>query len=150
MFSYRKSYYLTHPWKWVSDVYWGIRNLWHRARYGYAYVDAWNMNTAWCHMGANMLIHLANKGGAYPGNEEFDTPEKWKAHLQDMAMRLEKCANINWDDENEYWDEYAEDFNNEELRQKWRERDMELKDARDSLIKETFEILGKNFDLYWD
>ncbi len=150
MFSYRKSYYLTHPWKLVKDIWYGIKNLWHRARYGYAYVDAWNMSEAWCRMGANMMLHLAQYGQAYPGGGEFDTPEKWHDHLLDMAQRLRDCADIDWWDKNEVWDEYEKDFENTELKYKWLKRQEELTNERDNLIKETFKIIGENFEMYWD
>ena len=150
LFSYRKSYYLTHPWKIFSELVTGIKNLWHRARYGYAYVDAWNMNTAWCYMGANMLLHIAEHGSAYPGLGAFDTPEKWRNHLVEMAQRLRDCADIDWDERNEFWDQCLKNPHDKEIEKKWVERQAELDAERKALIAETFEILGKNFDMYWD
>lgn len=150
LFSYRKSYYLTRPWKFFRELWIGAKNLWHRARYGYAYVDAWNMSSAWCLMGANMMLHLAQHGSAYPGGGEFDTPEKWKAHLEDMAQRLRECANIDWDEKNEYKESFLKDWKNEELRKKYYTRMSELQEEHDELVKETFKILGHNFNLYWD
>lgn len=150
MFSYRKSYYLTHPWKLVRDVWSGMRNLWHRARYGYAYVDAWNMGSAWCEMGANMMLHLAQHCWAYPGVGEFDTPEKWKAHLEEMARKLRQCADIDWDDQNEFQEQFLENPNDKELQEKYFSRMHWLMEKRDNLIKDTFETIGKNFDMYWD
>ena len=58
-FPYRKGYYLTHPWKWFNDLYWNIRNFWHRGRYGFAYVDAWNWFDWWPKAGAAALEHIA-------------------------------------------------------------------------------------------
>lgn len=150
MFSYAKSYYLTHPWKWVKDVWLGVKNLWHRARYGYAYVDAWNMENAWCEMGANMMLHIAEHGWGYPGYGEFDTPEKWHKHLEEMARRLRDCANMDWFDKNEYWELYEKDLGNEELKQKWLQRQNELELERKKMVRETFEIIGENLDMYWD
>ena len=150
LFSYRKSYYLTHPWKFFNELWVGAKNLWHRARYGYAYVDAWNMSSAWCEMGANMMLHLAEHSCAYPGVGEFDTPEKWKAHLKDMAQRLRQCADISWDELNEYQDKWLENPDDKELKEKYFARMHEIEDERAHLIRETFKILGKNFDMYWD
>lgn len=150
LFSYRKSYYWAHPFKFVKELWTGAKNLWHRARYGYAYVDAWNMNSAWCEMGANMLLHLSKYGSAYPGTGEFDTPEKWHDHLEEMAQRLRECAQIDTFENNEYWELYKSDFKNGEMELKWRQRQYELENTREQLIKETFEIFGKNFDMYWD
>lgn len=151
LFGYSKRYYLTHPWKFISDLWIGAKNLWHRARYGYAYIDAWNMNTSWCEMGANMLLHLAQHGCGYPGQGEFDTPEKWKAHLEDMAARLRKCADIDWNGENAYYQDYVDgDLRDTELGLKYYKRAKELQVTREQFVKETFEILGRNFDMYWD
>lgn len=150
LFGYSKRHYLTHPWHLVKDLWLGARDIWHRGRYGYAYVDAWNMSTAWCEMGANMLLHLAEHGCAYPGSGEFNTPEKWKAHLEDMARRLRKCADVDWDDENEYYVEYFNDLKNDELRRKYWQRAKELQAVRTAFIRETFEEFGRNFDCYWD
>lgn len=150
LFSYNRRYYLTHPWKLITDLWIGAKNLWHRARYGYAYIDAWNMSSAWCEMGANMLAHLAEYGCAYPGNGEFDTPEKWHAHLEDMARRLRKCADIDWDNENEYYVDYFNDLGNDKLRQKYWQRSRELQAVRMAFIRETFEEFARNFDCYWD
>lgn len=150
LFGYSKRYYLTHPWALVKDLWIGAKNIWHRGKYGYAYIDAWNMSTAWCEMGANMLLHLAEHGCAYPGQGEFNTPEKWKAHLEDMARRLRKCADVDWDDENEYYVEYFNDLKNDELRRKYWQRAKELQAVRTAFIRETFEEFGRNFDCYWD
>ena len=108
------------------------------------------MSSAWCEMGANMMLHLAEHSCAYPGVGEFDTPEKWKAHLEDMARRLRQCADISWDELNEYQDRFLENPDDKELREKYFARMHEIEDERAHLIRETFEILGKNFDMYWD
>lgn len=150
LFSYNKRYYLTHPWALVRDLWIGTKNLWHRARYGYAYIDAQNMSSAWCEMGANMLLHLAQYGSTFPGNEEFDTPEKWHAHLEDMASRLRKCADIDWNEENEYYEKYLENPQDEEVREKLWAQTRIIADRREQFIKDTFEMLSRNFDCYWD
>lgn len=151
MFSYRKSYYLTHPFRFVRDVWVGVKNYWHRSRYGYAYVDAWNMSEAWCKIGANMMLHLAQHGNAYPGYGKFDTPEKWKAHLEDMARRLRMCADEAWDEENEYYRGYIDSgLKDKELGAKYYARARELQAVREAFVRETFEEIGRNLDLYWD
>lgn len=161
-FSYRKSYYLIHPWVWFKDAYWGIRNLWHRARYGYAFVDAWNMSDATCEMMANMLIHLVEKSCAYPGREPFETPEKWKKHLEEMATRMRRIANReNYiQEQNGYWPEFEKRIlyfpkktlteNEKDLRAKYYAREKELWREIQDYIQETFTMFGKYFEMYWD
>lgn len=162
LFSYRKSYYLTHPWKFFKELWVGAKNAYHRMRYGYAYVDAWNMCDAWCLMGANMCIHLAQHGSAYPGTEPFETPEKWRDHLYNLAAKLRKFANyeVAAQDENEYWPEFEEKIlykgsrnltaEEEELRAKYYAREKEIWDDLQRETEETFAFIGKHLYKYWD
>ena len=94
----RKIYYLTHPWKLLQDTYRNFRNWWHRGRYGFAYVDVWDWGSWWPKVGANALRYMAEHANGYPGDEQWDTPEKWKEHLLKTAKDLEWCAtNFNFD-----------------------------------------------------
>lgn len=90
-FPYRKSYYLTHPWKWFKDIYWNVRNFWHRGRYGYAYVDVWNWYHWWPKAGAEALRYLAEHNSGYPDYAPWETMEKWKAYLLETADKLDWC-----------------------------------------------------------
>ena len=76
-YSYRKSYYLTHPKILFHDIYWNFRNWWHRGKYGFGYVDAWNFNNWWVEVGASALRYIADHGDGYPGVEPWDTCNKW-------------------------------------------------------------------------
>lgn len=37
----KASYYICHPWKFFHELWWDVRNFFHRGRYGYAYTDVW-------------------------------------------------------------------------------------------------------------
>lgn len=162
LFSYRKSYYLTHPHLFFKDLWIGAKNAYHRMKYGYAYVDAWNMSNAWCLMGANMCIHLARYGSAYPGTKPFDTPEKWRNHLYELAAKLRKFANFETaaEDENEYWPEFEEKIlgkcslnlteDEKDLRAKYYAREKEIWDDLQRETEETFTLIGKYLYKYWD
>jgi hypothetical protein len=162
VFSYRKSYYLTHPWKIFEELWIGAKNFYRRGRYGYAYVDAWNMSNAWCEMGANMFIHIAKYGCGYPGHEPFDTPEKWRNHLYELAAKLRKYANFETavEDENGYWPEFEKrilykDLKNltedeKDLRAKYYAREKEIWRDLQRETEETFALIGKNLYSYWD
>ena len=140
LFSYRKSYYLAHPWKFFKELWIGAKNAYHRMRYGYAYVDAWNMSQSWCEMGANMLLHIAKHGSGYPGSEPFDTPEKWHDHLCDLAAKLKiLCKNP----KNLTADEL-------DLRAKYYAREKEIWRDLQRETEETFTMIGKNLYSYWD
>lgn len=112
-FPYSKRYYLTHPWKWIHDLYWGIRNFWHRGRWGYAYVDVWNFCDWYPRVGAAALRYLSEHCCGYPGEgTEWDTPERWAEFLKYFAESLDKCADTNdicyIDDHNEYAERFHE------------------------------------------
>ena len=161
-FSYKKSYYLTHPWKFFKEIKTAIKNYWHRARYGYAYVDAWNMDEAICDMVANMLLHIKEYGDGYPGVEPYDTPEKWHAHLEEMAAHFRTIRNQEkWMEEhNEYFPEFekkilhnwSREYTPEqlELRKKYWERERELNEELHKYIKKVFALFAENFYYYWD
>jgi len=109
-FQCRKSYYLTHPWRWFKELYHNIRNFVHRGKYGYAFVDVWDFCEWYPRVGAAALRYLADHASGYPGIPPWDTPEQWHDHLIDMARNLEKCADTldicYTDDKNEYAEQF--------------------------------------------
>ena len=175
-FSYRKSYYLTHPWKWFRDLYWNARNFWHRGRYGYAYTDVWGFCEWYPRVGAEALRYLAKHNNGYPATEQWKTMKEWREYLEYLANRLQRCAdsmNICFGEErNEYKDKLDEimretyhrrenddgtvstwhKLNNEqeEIRKKYWEREKEIRDADDAYNKETWRWLGEDLGHFWD
>lgn len=85
-------YYLKHPIKGAKDIYWNVRNFYHRGKYGYAYVDVWNWYHWWVTAGAEALRYLADHHAGYPGCDLWDTPKRWEAYLLSMADQLDWCA----------------------------------------------------------
>ena len=176
-FSYRKSYYLTHPWKWFKDLYWNIRNFWHRGRYGYAYVDVWNFCDWYPRVAAEALRYMADHHSGYPGVKPYQTPELWENHLRLLADQLQRCADsqdICWGEErNEYSEAFHEAFRNLtyheekldngyirtwhdetpeflELRDKYFAREKELAETDKRYAEEVYKFLGANIRRYWD
>lgn len=176
-FPYRKSYYLTHPWKWFKDLYWNIRNFWHRGRYGYAYVDVWNFGEWYPRVAAGALRYLAEHASGYPGVEPWETPEKWERHLKELAIKLDKCADTLYFDSTDERNEYAKEFYDthehlihhreelpngcirtwtdetpeyKELREKYWNRMKELAEEDTRFCREVYTFLGENLGRYWD
>lgn len=155
-FSYRKSYYLTHPWKFFNDIYWNCRNFWHRGRYGYAYTDVWNFCDWYPRVAAEALRYMAKHGSGYPGVAPWETPEKWRDHLEYLANQLQRCSDsqsFSWGRErNEYWEEYSKDVfhANAELRKNYLRREEEIAQADHQYQEEVFKFLGSNLQRYWD
>ena len=176
-FPYRTSHYLTHPWKWFKDLYWNIRNFWHRGRYGFAYVDVWNFCDWYPRAGAAALRYLAEHGNAFPGTEPWDTPERWNNFLIELARKLDRCADSMdicfTDEENEYSEAFHEAFTkltrhekeNEDgsvttwhdetpefnaLRDKYFARERELSQKNEDFCEETFATVGQTLGHLWD
>ena len=174
-FSYRKSYYLTHPHKFLKDLYWNVRNFWHRGRYGYAYVDVWNLGEWAPKVIAEALRYLAAHHCAYPGKVPYETPEKWKEHLEYLANQFQRCADFQdvciTDERNEYKEEYEEMMNrvyeestkdgmvyagfkltdeDKKLRDKYFARCKELAEVEARYAREVFAKFGENLNIFWD
>ena len=176
-YPYKKTYYLTHPWKWWHDTYWNIRNWIHRANKGFAYTDCWNFCDYYPRVGAEALRYLARHNSGYPGYPPWETPEKWREHLNEMASKLQHCADFldsecETDERNEYQEafyemcdrthrEYKDEKGNtvwtsertpedEELAEKYFKRCEELNKVDRRYAREVFGFLGENLGRYWD
>ena len=175
-FYYRKSYYLMHPWKWIKDLYWNIRNFWHRGRYGYAYTDVWGFCEWYPRIGAEVLRYLAEHHHGYPGVKPWESAEDWRKYLEYLANRLQRCADSMdicfGSERNEYKDEFDKSFKcayieekgedgliharynftpkEEELHKKYWAREEEIRDADDAYNKETYKWLAEDLGHLWD
>ena len=167
-FPYHKRYYITHPWKWFNDLYWNVRNFWHRGRYGYAYVDVWNLGDWAPRVIAEALRYLAKHHHGYPGYVPWETPEKWAEHLKYLANQFQRCADLmdgecETDERNEYKKAFEErahrDYTiwtfgrtpeEDELRNKYFERCKELQEVDKCYAREVFGFFGENLMRYWD
>ena len=108
---YTNYYYLTHPWKWFSQLWRNIKAAYHRIRYGWCSWDVWDWDSWFCSTTPSMLRYMADKGMAYPGSEPFETPEKWHDWLYKMANTIERLQYDNWmEDSNEYSKDYEKTF----------------------------------------
>lgn len=91
-FPYSTHHYLTHPWKWIHDLNTGIKNLWHRAFYGYAWVDLWNTDAYLGELVPNMLDELAEKSCGWPGEEcGYPEPEDWIEEMHILAWLMRRA-----------------------------------------------------------
>lgn len=85
-FSFKKSYYLRHPLVFARELKTLVQNAWHRMRYGYAWVDLWNMDTYLGELVPSMLRELAERSCGTPYNVEED---EYKAYLMALAYLFE-------------------------------------------------------------
>ena len=167
--SYRPRYYLTHPWKWISELFSNIRAAYRRIRYGWCYMDAWERGYWLLEILPPMLRHIAEHGCSYPGDEEFPTHESWQTWLRKMADDIESVQEENIEKQNEYEKDFHNSFNmrpiednltktitwNEspdykEISKKYFKRMLELYKARETKIVEIFSELARKIPTLWD
>ena len=167
-FSFRKSYYLTHPWKWIKEVRINIRNAWRRATKGFAPIDAYEFCDYLPRVTAEILHFLADHAHGSPANERFPTYESWADWLRNTADVLESTLEENWDGQNEYekqWEEAQwilyphpnftvtstitkEDA--EIMRQLYWDREKELEEQRLKLQEKTLCEIAQVLPMIWD
>lgn len=87
-FSYSKRYYFTHPWKWFKDLWIAVKNLHHRAYFGWCWSDLWNTDTYIGQLLPNMLEELAERSHGWPQSEEHPNFEDWQLELRVLAKLL--------------------------------------------------------------
>ena len=98
VFSYRKSYYLTHPLCFIKELWIGAKNAYHRMRYGWAWGDVWNMDTYLGQLVPSMLRELATGSCGTPYDA---TGEEYQEYLMALAYLFELTNIDEMDDEHE-------------------------------------------------
>lgn len=104
--SWRPRYYLTHPIEFIRTIFRNIGDMWRRATRGWTYKDVWNFNYWFLEVIPDMLDYLADHGYGYPGDDEFDTPEKWNEWLHAQAAAIRSCQEEEQEKRNEHREEY--------------------------------------------
>jgi hypothetical protein len=172
-----KIYYLKRPWKWIQELFINIRNAWQRTKYGYCYLDWANFHEWFSTIAPMMLRDMAHKGMGYPGNEPFETHEKWEKWLEQMADQLMWCSETAETHNNTIFrNEYAEDYDriidreieecrknkeswitmnnktpeDKEIKDKYINREFEIQRERETLIKSTLNELSEHWFSLWD
>ena len=169
--SYTKQYYLTHPWSWIRELFFNIRDAFRRAIYGWTYRDVWELDYFLLTILPPMLRYMAEHGHGYPGTEPFTTPEKWQTWLRHIADDFAKIGDEDyWEyQRNEYYEEWEalmeyQDHPNltttfdydtseehiKEINHLYWERMKELNVERQKLINDTFAEMAEHYFCLWD
>ena len=157
-----KRYYLTHPWKWIKELGYNIRNAYHRITKGYCVLDWIDFDMWFKHIAPEMLRDMAMHGHAYPGAEPFDTPEQWRSWLHRMADQIAYCQDE--DNGNEYAKPYLDELMKsphhnlfeektpaeKELFEKYYKRSLEVTDEHKKLFEDTMKEIIEHWDCLWD
>ena len=173
-FPYTKRHYMFHPWKLMKDITQNVKNMWHRMKYGYAYIDVWNFLDWYPRVGAAALEYLARHNSGHPADY---TEKEWREHLEYMSKRLTRCAD-SFDltfgiERNEYDKDFHDmmarhrmkkvlgdgsicythtDFTPEEetLRDNYFRRCEEIAKADQEYREDTFRWIGEDLPKLWD
>lgn len=166
---YSKRYYLTHPHVWLRHLCINIKHAYQRVTKGYCDEDWWDFGYWFLDTIPDMLDELAENGHGYPGDDEFDTYEKWQAYLHGLASNLRLCTEKAGEEMNEYHKQFVEntahwhtepaenggqtivwDKEDPELNRKYFDRIKEIDEMQDAIREETFIELARNLLAMWD
>ena len=172
-FPYRPLHYITHPWKLIQSITQNVKNMYHRMKYGFAYVDVWNFLDWYPRVGAAALEYLALHNCGHPHDY---TEEEWHEYLLYMSKRLTRCADsfdiCFGEDRNEYKEDFEEmmkrtrritkektgtvishvEFTPEEqkLRDNYFRRCKEIEEADQKYREDTYRWIGEDLGRMWD
>lgn len=162
-----------HPIAWFRE----LRRLhkWRKQRikFGFCDVDWWDMDIWLLEILPAMLRKLANEGCGYPGEEPFDTEDKWHTWLIEQATLLEGAQEDRVEEKNEFgelwhklcadtyhittdekgikhltFDDNGQTF--EEVRKNYMDRMFALANQRQYDIQKAFNNLGSMCLKLWD
>lgn len=92
---------LKYPSNWIRIIRMNLRNLkyaYQRVTRGVADCDYWDLDHYFLRIFVEGLDLLRKNTHGYPGDAEFDTPEKWDAYLKEMQDCFYRA-----DESNEYY-----------------------------------------------
>ena len=158
---YGPLYYVKKPWKFFKEIYWNVRNFIHRGRFGFAYADVWCMDEYLLELIPLMLRYLGEHSCGYPGTPPYETPEKYKLFLFQLAEKFEHCQEDGeW--RNEYYEAYEKAIEaqikenreateeEKEIQNKYFERSRSASKENDQAIIEAYKELAENHQILWD
>lgn len=148
-------YYILHPWVFFKDFFCNHKAAKQRATMGFCYGDVWDMDEWFCTIIPQMLRIMAEKGSAYPGDDKFDTPEKWHDWLNGMADVFE-ASNVEDDEENEFAKEFfnmkPKDPKYEEMKTLYFERAKEIANQKKAMRASAMKAFSEGIieGILWD
>lgn len=169
-YGYRKRYYCRHPIKFLKETWCNLRAAYWRVTRGWAPRDVWSFDTWFLDVVPQQLLYLADKGIGYPGDNEFDTIEKWHDWLREQANNLIACREEEIEKRNEYEEAFMRSIENRrqeerdengnltitfsdedpEIDEKYFARCKELWEEAEELRLNTFIELSRRFPAIWD
>ncbi len=90
-------YYLMHPARFVKNLTNNIKDKWYRAKYGFAPIDAWNMDWYLCKVISRMCRYLADTACGY-NDQVFSSMEDYRDWLR-LLYNIFELTLIEYDEE---------------------------------------------------
>ena len=161
-------YYLSHPIKYIQDLFYPIRYAWQRCYRGYADIDLFNMDQYLIKLMPKMLDDLADSSVGFPYSQTlgFSNSEDWKSYLKTIAIhfrnadeelcpeknRYEPIFNYAGVTETKHPDGSVSITSNapEELRKNYWNRMVEISQYRQRELDKAFDMLHPIFFTLWD
>ena len=112
---------------------------------------------------ADTIDELAEYGIGYPGTGEFDTPEKWKAYLKKIVLKLRYSLSELPNEYEESWlaivhdndlwpinEKHTPTLEQEELMRKYSEKSIENEQKRFQAQLEALDMIKHVWGSLWD
>jgi hypothetical protein len=162
--SYRKSYYLTHPLRLISEIWSDIQCAWQRATKGYCYRDLWSIDYWFLDLIPRMLDDFRKQTDGYPTNLD---EKQWDTILKNMIECFKNANDETTDFVNpykeEYWDKIISEWDLKNgtlhcniqdqykiLQKNYFDKEKEKDIYMDDQLKKGLELFGKYFwHLWW-
>lgn len=156
-YPYAKRYYLTHPWKIVSQTFRNIKFAWQRITKGYCEYDYWDIDCYLLKLLPELFDDFRRNLHGYPYSF---TEEEWDNFL--LKEVIEPLRNARDDQKveiNEFEGKVYDYFKNkpltdmncpQELWDKYMAREKEIDDWRDKQMRRAFTSIIMNFWNLWD
>lgn len=146
----RGTWYFRHPIKALAYLGKNCYSAYMRVTRGWCYMDVWNMSDWVLDMWPEMLEHLAEKGCAYPGTDEFPTPESWKNWLREQANLLRSAREEEQDARNPYAEEFFSNPKDDVIRKKFWDTHLRIAEEARTNLETAMGNIARHFWMLWD
>lgn len=156
-----------YPINWITNVktfFKSFKYCWQRITKGYCDKDLWNLDNTILAYLTQTLLQFSQISQSYPGDQEFNTFEKWQKYLEEIAFNFLK---INHEDiyfsnpyEEKFYNQLTNNFtkqghfsiqiSDEKLKKQFIDAEIKRNQDREELFKENWNNLGRIFFHLWD
>ena len=172
-----KRFYLTHPWVFIKDCFRNLRSAWERATKGYCRADLYEMCDWMLDTLGDAFSAFADENFGYPDREPFKDFDSWQAWIRKTANTFHNATDHALEERNEYKEEFDKYLfglkwssepdpehstlrtlkmesslppdEEKSIRDRYWNRDNELRDERTETLKQTFNEIADNFFDLW-